>query len=457
MDASLISPIVATCILLIAAIVLIATRKRGRADIAESAQAAVITGATPISPDDHPNAQATLAAAEAVGVAMIDAGYSVETVHQVLIEISRANGLPQSDVLVFPNGLITSARSEGDHRTGAIVGGDQPLLLSQIDEVQRAADAARTGLLDPASVITKIERIRQMTPTYGWPIRVVGYTFLSAALAVLLGASWPGVALSAALGVVTGGALLVSDRLPRRYGALITVGVAFADSLVVFLLLQAGWGSGIVAALLAPLVVLLPGVLLTTATLELATGQMISGAGRLAAGGMQLVLLGAGIVTAGAVAGVPDFDFSENPDALGPLAPWVAVAVFGVGIWVHRSAPRRSLGWILFVLYVAYSAQVVGGLLLGGVLSAFVGALVVIPVTALVARLPSGPAALVTFTPAFWLLVPGAIGLVGVADLLGGDAGAGSSLLVALSTMVAISLGVLAGSGFSNWMRRPAL
>ena len=202
---------------------------------------------------------------------------------------------------------------------------------------------------------------------------------------------------------------------------------------------------------------LLPGALLTTAVLELSTGQMISGAGRLAAGGMQLVLLGAGIVTAGALVGVPDFDFSEQPELLGPIAPWIAVAVFGVAISVHRSAPRRSLPWMLLVLYIAYAAQVLGDLLLGGVLSAFVGALVVTPFTALVARQPSGPAALVSFTPAFWLLVPGALGLVGVADVLGGDSTAGASLVATLSTMVAIALGVLAGSALSNRMRRPAL
>ncbi len=257
--------------------------------------------------------------------------------------------------------------------------------------------------------------------------------------------------------MLVGAALLVSERVPSRYGALITVGMALAVSLVVFLLLDAGFGPRILAALIAPLVVLLPGTLLTTAVLELSTGQMISGAGRLAAGGMQLVLLAAGILMAGALVGVPDFDFAEHPEALGPFAPWIAVAVFGVGIAVHQCAPPRSIPWILLVLYVAYGAQVIGDVFLGGVLSAFVGAVVVIPVTALVAGQPSGPAALVSFVPAFWLLVPGALGLLGVADVLGGDTGGTNSLVATISTMVAIALGVLAGSVVSNRMQRPAL
>ena len=453
----MISTFIAIAVLLASAVLLIAVRPRAERDIAISARAARITGSMPVASTDAPDAAAALAAAEAVGGSMIQAGYSVETVQDVLRDIARVNNLPESEVLVFPNALLVSARGQGQHRTGAVAGADGQLLLSQIDEVQRTVDAARTGVLDPASTVKRIERIRDMPPTYGRVVRVIGYAFLSGALSVLLGASWTGVSLSAALGLITGAALLLSERVPRRYGALITVGIAFVVAVVVFSLLRAGWGSGILAALLAPLVVLLPGALLTTAVLELSMGHMISGAGRAAAGAMQLVLLSAGIVTAGALVGVPDFDFARHPDLLGPVAPWIAVAVFGIAISVHRCAPRRAIPWILLVLYIAYAAQVLGDVFLGGVVSAFVGALCVTPVTALVARQPSGPAALVSFTPAFSLLVPGAIGLVGVADVLGGDRAAAASLVATLSTMVAIALGVLAGSSLSNRMRRPAL
>lgn len=453
----MISTLVAAGILLLAAVVLIAVRRRAVRDIAVSGEAAKLTGSVPVVDGAEPDPDAALAAAESVGSAMIQAGYSVETVQDVLTDIAHVNGLPESEALAFPNAVLVSARGAGHHRTGAVSAGDGQLLFDQIDEIQRTVDAARTGVVDPASTVEKIRRIREMPPTYGQVSRVLAYAMLSGALSVLLGSTWTGVALAAALGLVVGAALLVSERVPRRYGALITVAIAFLVATVVFLLLRAGWGSGIMAALLAPLVVLLPGALLTTAVLELSMGHMISGAGRAAAGTMQLILLGAGIVTAGALVGVPDFDFTERPDLLGPIAPWLAVAVFGVAISVHRCAPRRSIPWMLLVLYIAYAAQVLVDPLVGGVVAAFVAGLIVTPVTALVARQPSGPAALVSFIPAFWLLVPGALGLVSVTDALGGDAAASATLVAALSTMVAIALGVLAGSSLSNRMRRPAL
>ncbi len=457
MDDATISWLIAAAVLVAAAVLLVVLRPRAERDISASALAAVSTGSTPVVPDASPDSAATLAASEAVGDAMIDAGYSVMTVRQALVDIATTNHLPASEVVVFPTALLVSARGEGELRTGAVSSGESRMLLAQIDELQRTVDAARIGVLDPESTIARIRWIREMAPPYGLVVRMLGYVLLSVGLAMLLGSSWTGVALSAGLGVVVGAAIQISERLPSRYGALITVGIAFGVSLTIFLLIRSGFGPGILVALIAPLVVLLPGVLLTTAALELSTGQMISGAGRLAAGGMQLVLLSAGIVTAATLAGVSGFDFPEQSQALGPIAPWIAVAVFGVGITLHQCAPPRSIPWILLVLYVAYGAQVIGDVFLGGVISAFVGALVVTPVTALVARQPSGPAALVSFTPAFWLLVPGALGLIGVADVLGGDGSGVNTLIATIGTMVAIALGVLAGSAVSNRMQRPAL
>jgi uncharacterized membrane protein YjjB (DUF3815 family) len=52
----------------------------------------------------------------------------------------------------------------------------------------------------------------------------------------------------------------------------------------------------------------------------------------------------------------------------------------------------------------------------------------------------------VSFLPAFWLLVPGALGLVGVTEYLGQDPLAGvQDFLGAVGSMVAIGLGVLCG------------
>jgi uncharacterized membrane protein YjjB (DUF3815 family) len=201
--------------------------------------------------------------------------------------------------------------------------------------------------------------------------------------------------------------------------------------------------------MIAPLVILLPGGMLTVAVIELATGEIMSGAARVAAGAMRLLLLATGIVAASALVGIPSFHpAGANP--LGPVAPWIAVALFGVGITVYQCARRGSIGWIIVVLYVAYGAQVLGDVFFDGVLSALVGAAAMTPAAVIIARQRTGPPALVSFLPAFWLLVPGALGLLGVASVLNGDLGGASTIITTVATMIAIALGVLLGLAVSG-------
>jgi len=283
--------------------------------------------------------------------------------------------------------------------------------------------------------------------------RVLGNLLASAGLAVLLGGSWTGIALAGVLGGGVGVLLLL--EVPQRFQVLVTVVAAFAVALSVFLLARTGLTVGALqAALIAPLVTLLPGALLTTGVIELSTGQMVSGAGRIAAGSMQLILLALGIVAAGALVGLPAVALST--DSVGPFGPWVAIAVFGVGILVNRCAQPRSVGWVLLVLYVAYSAQVAGDVFFGGVLSAFFGAAAMTPVAALVSRQRGGPPPVVSFLPAYWMLVPGALGLVGVATILDGDKDGLGTMTTTTLTMVAISLGVLVGLGLVRLAQRKA-
>ena len=69
------------------------------------------------------------------------------------------------------------------------------------------------------------------------------------------------------------------------------------------------------------------------------------------------------------------------------------------------------------------------------------------PVALAVSRLPGGPPSQVTFLPASWLLVPGAVGLVGVTEVVSDPAGAGlEDLLQPVASIVAIALGVRCGA-----------
>lgn len=179
----------------------------------------------------------------------------------------------------------------------------------------------------------------------------------------------------------------LTGRVGRQYQALVTVSLSFGVAVAVFSVVQAGVDTGVLAALIAPLVTLLPGALLTTGVIELATGQMMAGAGRLAAGTMQLVLLAVGVVSGASLVGVPQLSLDQHAaEPIGALGPWLAVALFGIGVVVYQNGRPQSAGWVLVVLCVAYGAQVIGDISFGGVLSAMIGALAMTPIAFLVSR-----------------------------------------------------------------------
>lgn len=392
-----------------------------------------------------------------LGEAMIDAGAPVTDVTAALERVAHRSGIPDAEVVVFATALIVSLPGSDQVSTAVASAGVRGLRMDQIDEVFDVVEEAQTTDLQPSDGVRRIESIRQSPAPWGTGARITGYATMSAGLSLILGASPAEIAVAAALGAVIGALQFFGGGLTSTYRSALPLVSSFAVATTVFLLARTDLDIGAFAPLIAPLVGLLPGALLTTGVLELATGQMISGAGRLAAGTMRLFLLALGIVAAAQLFGVPTGSVTDvAARTLDTWAPWIGVAVFGLGIVAHLCARPRATPWILLVLYVAYAGQVVGGLLLGGVLSAFVGAALMTPVAILVSRHPSGPTPLVSFLPAFWLLVPGALGLVGVAKYIGDERIYGAeSLLTTAETMVAIALGVLAGTSLAGRLTRP--
>ena len=105
------------------------------------------------------------------------------------------------------------------------------------------------------------------------------------------------------------------------------------------------------------------------------------------------------------------------------MAPWLGVLLVGIATAFYASAPRGALRWLLLVVCVVWIGQLAGEALVGANVSGFFGAIAMTPVA--IARLPSGPSSQVASLDAFWLLAPGALGLVGFTDIIGNPATAG--------------------------------
>ena len=127
--------------------------------------------------------------------------------------------------------------------------------------------------------------------------------------------------------------------------------------------------------------------------------------------------------------------------------------VFAVGVVVANSAPGRSFPSLLVVLYAARGpGRSRATSSSARSLSAFVGALVMTPVATWVSRLPHHAPPHASFLPGFWLLVPGALGLIGLTQVAGDAGSAGIQELGAtVVSIFAVAVGVLCGTLLLGW------
>lgn len=392
-----------------------------------------------------------------LGEAMIDTGSPIVQVNATLQRVATVNGLPEAAVVTFPTALMVSVPQHDTVQTAVSTAGSRTLRLDQVADVLDLAHAASRGDVRPREGLAALTAIVLSDPVSTTARRALGYVGVAAGLSMVLSGGWADLVVAAALGGVVATLVTATRRVPAVYQGLLVALCAFVVAVPVLLLVRTGWPVGLLAPLVAPLVTFLPGALLTTGVIDLATRQMIAGSARLAAGVMQLVLLALGITAAAGLVGVPaaEVGTASTGQPLGWAGPWLGVLVYAVGVALHNDAHRGALPWITLVLVVAYAGQVVGGVLFGAVVSSFVGALAMTPVAMLAASRRGGPPFLVTFLPGFWVLVPGALGLVGVTSALGRSTDQAIATIVTTGvSMVAISLGVLAGLALGRGVQR---
>ncbi|GAB4060089.1 threonine/serine exporter family protein [Catellatospora paridis] len=379
------------------------------------------------------------------GVALCLAGETANRIPDELVAIADAYGVGEVEFLVVPTGVFVRAGVEGGVTVDFANADGPPLRLDQVDRLYKLFEQVKADPIPPAEGIERVQDILDAPPRFGAVITVFGHGVLTVGIGLLFVRDGRALISLALLGLLVGVLRLLAERvqvlslaLPVAAAMLVTV-LAYRYSPEL--------GADPASLLIPPLATFLPGAALTLGAQEMVTRSIISGASRLVSSVYVLLLLTFGIYAGMQIAG-PAQAIAASEPPLGVWAPWVGVLVFGVGIYLNSSAPPRSLPWLLVTLLLAYGGQYLAGQVGGGVFAAFVGGLLIVPLANAVQRL-HGPPAQVVFLPSFWLLVPGALSLVGVTGLTGlvELSGTGrSNLVTAFLTVVAVSLGVLVGS-----------
>lgn len=378
-----------------------------------------------------------------LGAAMCAANYPVTLVRQMLDRTAAHYGV-RNDGLALPNHVqvVGPTAAEGTVVRGARV--DSDLRFDQIFPLARLVSAAMEGRVSAQDGDTRLDEIQGSARRYPAWVTIIGYGIQSAGLSLVLEPTLLNVLAALLLGAMVGGFLVMSQRVPVLAQLVPAVSAFAVASICIVAALRLELDHVGLRALIPPLAVFLPGAAITLAVIELTSRDVIAGTSRLIAGFVQIIQLAFGILIATQLLGMREDQLSsEAVNHIGPWAPWLGVAVYGLGVMLFLAPPVSFWPWLVLISYTAYAAQYLGDLVLGSYASGFCGGMALTVVALAVSRMRSAPPAITMILPGFWLLVPGSMGLIGVTELFGADGD--SALPATLISMISVAFGLQAG------------
>jgi uncharacterized membrane protein YjjP (DUF1212 family) len=380
----------------------------------------------------------------------------VTDVGRALRRVAIAQGAPGAVLLVLPTALVVEVPGEERSQIALSIPTLDEVRFDRATAVYRVADRALSGELSPRDGLRDLALAARLPQRFPPVVRMLGHGLAAVGIGLVLHAAGPALVWALVLGVMVG-ALKVWAPAGTASTVLLPTFAAFFVAVLVLTATKQGLMDRPLQALVPALVTLLPGGVLTVAVQELAAGDMISGSSRLVYGVTQLGLLAFGIVAAMELVdiGTSEAFAAGGTDPFGTLGALVGVLVLAGGFYLYYSGPARSLWYLTAVLYVAHLGQLLGSVVVAGPLSALIGALALTLAAYMSQSLPGAPPAIVTFLPAFWLLVPGAAGLVGLTQSAAGSLPQ-VSLTTFVGTIAGIALGVVLGTSVFRLIYRYA-
>jgi uncharacterized membrane protein YjjP (DUF1212 family) len=373
-----------------------------------------------------------------LGVALIECEQPTHQVEARLLAIAKNYTDKTVRVVVLPTALLVQVGTVAYEVERVSRQTAQLNLAGRIDAI---AELAEVGAITAADAAREAAEAKATPPRFGPVTTVIGYTITTLGFGLVINPTWASLWGYVFLGAVVGAISQLGRPFPTLNAILPTLAAAVVTLLATWFVADAV-SDGLLRVISPPLVAMLPGMALTIASMELASGQIISGASRLIYGVTQLMLLVFGVGLGLHVGS--DLEPRQPAPQMGSWALYVAVLVVGIGLYIYLSAPKGSFVWLVMAVAVALIGQKVGGLFLSPTHSGAIGAFLVVPFAMLGSRVKTSPPAIVMMLAAFWALVPGALSFESL-----GEAVAGAGDIITLGTTVAaifsIALGTVVG------------
>ncbi|MFM8567281.1 MAG: threonine/serine exporter ThrE family protein [Gemmatimonadota bacterium] len=383
-----------------------------------------------------------------------NAGVSSQRLEGAIRATARALRL-ECEAWSTPTGLLLSLTD-----TDALLGSQQTRVLrlepghvdlGALAALDRIGEEVLAGRLDIDGAwavmraldrpMTRARRLRTIT----------AFGVASTAVAGLLGTSWLDLAVACVLGLVIGWISVRSGEHPDLDAANEAVSALVATTLATL------FGHfvapiAVQTVVVSALIVLMPGLMLTTAMTELATQQLSSGSARAAGALTVLLKLTFGSIAATQVLGAIGWSVpTPVPSTLPVAVEWVAAVLAAASFATLFQAARRDVPLVMASALAGYVITRVTGawfadgsaVFAGGV---FFASLAIAALANLYGRWSGRPGSLVRL-PGIMLLVPGSVGFRALGMVMARDYTMGLETLIAvLSALLALTAGLLFGA-----------
>ncbi len=344
----------------------------------------------------------------------------------------------------MPTGMFVSFGRPEAHQTSLIRTEAVDVNLEKLSLLDELTERVIQGEIGPHRGADEVDTIVMAPPRYGAVVNIVCFCLASGTAARFFGGGWREMAAAAIIGMAIGmTAVLTGPNQNARRVFEMLAGV-IASALATMAVHIFPPCSSYVATL-AGLIILIPGLTLTTAVTEIATGNLVSGTARLTGAALTFLEIGFGVALGGQIGRLfPSALSAASPEPLAGWTLWVALVASPFAFAVLLRARPRDAGWIMMACALGFGGARVGTWMLGPELGAFIGACALGIGGNLFARFLRRPAA-VLLLPGLILLVPGSIGFGSLSkfmqrDVMSGVEAAFNVLLVAVALVTGLLL-----------------
>lgn len=316
--------------------------------------------------------------------------------------------------------------------------------LCKADEIAERLLARQIGIPEATAALHALDAPQGRRAQ---ALTAVSFGLTSASVAGLLHSGWVDIATSACIGGLIGLLYVMGSRRPRLAESLDAVAAMIAMLLAAAV---ATWLAplSLKTVIVASLIVLLPGMMLTNAVAELTSQHLVSGTARFAGALAVLLKLTFGTVAAAHLATL--LGWVPREETLAALPPawleWVALAIGCYAFAVLFKADRRDYPLVMASAALGYTVTRFGGEAFGSQAGVFLAGLVVTAISNAYARWANRPGALIR-VPGIILLVPGSVGFRSLTFVMERDVALGLDTgFLLVNLLVALVAGLLFGN-----------